>query len=197
MSEEINPTTGEVKPVLSVAAPKALSSASIGKLALALAKAQGAMENAKKDASNPFFQSKYADLASVVDAIRKPLSDNELAYVQRVETTQNGAAVITTILHSSGEWMECGRVWLPLGDKATAQAFGSVITYARRYSLSAAFGIGAEDDDGNAASGKGTQLQQPNAPRAGVYRTTTGKPDPRLSPEDNVKAAELFAPGRK
>jgi hypothetical protein len=126
-------------------------SESIKELASALAKAQGQIKGALKTESNPFFKSKYADLASVVEAIREPLSTNGLSYVQIAHSLENSAAIETMILHSSGEWLSCGAVSVPVS-KADAQGFGSAMTYARRYSLSAAFGVAPEDDDGNAAA---------------------------------------------
>ena len=123
---------------------------SIAALAAALAKAQGAMKGAVKDSANPFFKSKYADLASVVEAIRAAFSANGLSYIQTVEPHPDEVRVETTILHSSGEWISCGYLSLPVS-KADAQGFGSALTYARRYSLSAAVGVAPEDDDGNAA----------------------------------------------
>ena len=126
-------------------------SESIGALAEALAKAQGAMKGAVKDSSNPFFKSKYADLASVVEAIRVAFSNNGLSYIQTVQPSdKDEVRVETTLLHSSGEWIACGFLSLPVS-KADAQGYGSALTYARRYSLSAAVGVAPEDDDGNAA----------------------------------------------
>lgn len=127
-------------------------SESIAGLAAALAKAQGAMKGALKDSANPFFKSKYADLASVVDAIRAAFSANGLSYIQTVEPSdKDEVRVETTLLHSSGEWISCGVLSLPVS-KVDAQGYGSALTYARRYSLSAAVGVAPEDDDGNAAS---------------------------------------------
>jgi len=127
-------------------------SESIAGLAAALAKAQGAMKGAVKDSANPFFKSKYADLASVVEAIRSAFSANGLSYIQTVEPSDKDEVRIeTTLLHSSGEWISCGVLALPVS-KHDAQGFGSALTYARRYSLSAAVGVAPEDDDGNAAS---------------------------------------------
>lgn len=127
-------------------------SESIAGLAAALAKAQGAMKGALKDSANPFFKSKYADLASVVDAIRAAFSANGLSYIQTVEPSdKDEVRVETTLLHSSGEWISCGILSLPVS-KVDAQGYGSALTYARRYSLSAAVGVAPEDDDGNAAS---------------------------------------------
>jgi len=125
---------------------------SITALATALSKAQGEMRGAVKDSTNPFFRSKYADLASVVEAIREAFANNGLSYTQRVEPTdKNEVRVETIILHSSGEWISCGILNLPVS-KNDAQGFGSALTYARRYGLSAAVGVAPEDDDGNAAA---------------------------------------------
>ena len=127
-------------------------SESIKELATALAKAQGSIKGAIKDSSNPFFKSKYADLASVVEAIRSAFAANGLSYIQTVEPSQaDEVRVETMILHESGEWISCGVLALPVS-KVDAQGYGSALTYARRYSLSAAVGVAPEDDDGNAAS---------------------------------------------
>lgn len=130
-----------------------LKSDSIAALAAALAKAQGAMGAAKKDAANPFFKSKYADLAAIVEAIKAPLSENGLAYAQGAEMDpQSGAMELETILmHSSGEWISSVVRMMPV--KPDPQGVGSCMTYARRYGLQAMAGIPADDDDGNEASG--------------------------------------------
>lgn len=126
-------------------------SPSIAALAAALAKAQGLMRSAKKDSANPFFNSKYADLASILDACREALSSNGLAVVQRVSNCATGIRVKTMLMHASGEWMSDACEW-PVAKK-DAQGMGSAMTYGRRYGLSAMVCIAAdEDDDGNAAS---------------------------------------------
>lgn len=124
---------------------------SIKELAAALAKAHAEIEGAEKDATNPHFRSKYATLSSVVEAIKKPLAKTGLSYVQVIHDATNAACVETVILHASGEWIACGKVSVPVS-KGDAQGYGSALTYARRYSLSSAFGVAPEDDDGNAAS---------------------------------------------
>jgi ERF superfamily len=126
-------------------------SSSITALATALAKAQGQLEGAKKDTANPFFKSKYADLSSVVDAIKAAFPPNGLSYVQTIVTTEHGVGVETILMHESGEWIGGDAFSIPV-NKADAQGFGSALTYARRYSLSAICGVKAEDDDGNAAT---------------------------------------------
>jgi hypothetical protein len=126
---------------------------SIGKLAMALAKAQAKILGAVKDSKNPFFKSSYADLASVIESIRLPLAENELAYIQTTDvddTGVTGVTVVTTLAHSSGEWIR-GRLKM-LPKDMSPQGFGSAITYARRYALAAIVGVAQVDDDGNAAS---------------------------------------------
>ena len=133
-------------------------SESITNLATALAMAQMNIKGAIKDSANPFFKSKYADLSSVVEAIRPAFGQCGLSYIQRIEPSDKDEVRVETILmHASGEWLSCGVLNLPVS-KADAQGYGSALTYARRYSLAAACGVAPEneDDDGNAASGKKT-----------------------------------------
>jgi hypothetical protein len=127
------------------------SSQTIALLAASLVSAQAKIEGAKKDATNPHFRSKYADLAAVVEAIKKPATDNGLTWTQIMHDAENAAKVETIILHKSGEWLSCGVISVPV-TKNDAQGFGSALTYARRYSLLSAFGVAPEDDDGNAAA---------------------------------------------
>jgi hypothetical protein len=129
-----------------------MTSAEIGELAKALAAAQGEMTSAAKDATNPHFKSRYATLASVWEAIRKPLTANGLSVSQILETEPGGVAVRTMLLHASGQWL-ASRYVMPVGERLTPQAMGSAITYARRYALSAIVGIAPDDDDdGNSAT---------------------------------------------
>jgi len=125
-------------------------SESIASLSAAMAKAFGDIENASKDKTNPHFRSKYADLGNVVDAVKPALLKNGLWFSQVSYDIENHAAIETVIYHASGEWLSCGIVSVPVS-KVDAQGYGSAMTYARRYSLSAAFGVAPEDDDGNAA----------------------------------------------
>lgn len=124
----------------------------IGKLIEALAKAHKAFKSVIKDATNPFFKSKYADLSNVLEATRDGLSDNGLAVLQLPSyKRESGLVEVVTILaHSSGEWIRCS-LEIPM-TKQDAQAIGSAITYGRRYSCSAILSVASEDDDdGNGA----------------------------------------------
>lgn len=139
-----------------------IESRPIGQLAAALAKAQGAIKPPKKDRTvtvkgrtkdgTPFtYDFSYATLDAIMDAIRVPLSENELAVMQTVGTDPHGATCIRTVLaHSSGEWIE--QTWVLPFRPQKMQEYGSLITYARRYCLAPMLGITAEeDDDGNLA----------------------------------------------
>lgn len=133
----------------------------IDQLAAALAKVQSTMKGAVKDAHNPFFKSRYADLESVWDACRKPLNDNSLAVVQTMGETANGPTLTTTLVHASGQWIEGSQ---PVMAKAmTPQDLGSAITYARRYGLAAIVGVVQIDDDAEQAQRRPQQPQP--APR--------------------------------
>ena len=114
-------------------------------LAMALSKAQAVMGPAIKNKTNPHFKTKYADLAAVIDATRKPFADNGLAVTQIIDHTDTALPVlITRLMHESGEYLE-GRMLMP--PMVKAQEYGSTLTYYRRYALSAIAGIASDDDD--------------------------------------------------
>lgn len=145
-------------------------SESIKELAAALSKAQGAMEGAKKDSANPFFKSKYADLASCWEACRKPLSDNGLAITQPFSSDieKMSVTVHTTVWHLSGEWLsESVTVTL---EKFDPQKMLLVVTYLRRGQLAAFVGIAPEDDDGNSTHDNGNRPHKaaPAEPQADI-----------------------------
>ncbi len=116
----------------------------------ALAAAQAAMGPALKQAVNPAFKSKYADLASVMDACLPALTANGICVMQPTGEDEQGRFVKTILAHISGESVEC-RVPL-IVSKNDMQGYGSAVTYARRYGLMSMAGIAPEDDDGNAAA---------------------------------------------
>lgn len=123
----------------------------INEIATAGAKAQAELKPAVKDATNPAFRSKYADYAAIVEAA-KVYAKHGIAVWQDVQLAESGVAVTTRLTHASGQWMEFGPLTVPIA-KRDAHGVGSATTYAKRYALSAALGISAdEDDDGNAAS---------------------------------------------
>ncbi len=160
------------------------TSETIMDLAAALVKAMPVVKTAKMDCTNPFFKSKYADLSAVWDAVREALKDNGLTVAQFPDQTMTGEPALTTVLlHGSGEWIS-GTYPLCVTDKeSTPQGYGSAMTYARRYGLSAVLGVIAdEDDDGNAASARAkpaTSLKPQPAPT----------PSPPMTPEQWMQKA--------
>ena len=137
---------------------KMRESADISKIAPALVRAQGAMENPPRNRSVQVrtqagsYTFRYATLDKITDMTRQALAENGLCVLQPIVSTERGPALVTRLLHESGQWMEC-EVLLPgLGNNP--QAFGSAVTYVRRYSVCALLNISAdEDDDANRAAG--------------------------------------------
>lgn len=156
-------------------------SESIANIALALSKAQGQMKNALKASSNPFFKSKYADLAEVINTIRECLSDNEISYVQLPSYSNEliGTPIVsveTMLMHSSGEFISSS-ISCPV-IKNDAQGIGLAISYCRRYSLSAIVGLAQEDDDGNYCSNNDNE-----------YKAKSKKQEPYKNADKNTVAA--------
>lgn len=131
------------------------SSELINELAKALCNAQGQMGGVVKDSSNPFFKSKYADIRSVIKAIKQPFSDNGLSYTQFPVSNEHGVGVSTRLMHVSGQYLEM-EYTLPTVKK-DPQSSGSAITYARRYALQSIAGIPVADDDAEAAMLRGDE----------------------------------------
>ena len=127
------------------------TSDNIGEIAGALAAAQAQMGAALKDSTNPHFKSRYADLGTCLDAVNEALLNHGIAVYQETSEDASGVTVETVFLHESGESLRGGKLHVP-ASKQDPQGYGSALTYCRRYSLMAACGIAAEDDDGNAAS---------------------------------------------
>ncbi len=144
-----------------------LRSEAINEIAGAIAKAQGEIRGAVKDASNPFFNSRYADLESVWAVIREPFSKNGLAVVQLPSSTDpNGAFTLTTLV---------------------TQGIGSALTYYRRYMLAAAGGVYQTDDDANDASGN----QAPDPARPFSRPQAQAKPKPQSTQPARTSRSEL------
>lgn len=136
----------------------------IDKLAIALAKFQGSLEQPSLNSevkvrtkTGGEYKFKYADLSECKRAAKQPLVDNELSVCQLIE---DDYSIRTILLHSSGQWIS-SKVRMP-SNTADAQSIGSAITYAKRYAFCAILGIVADDDeDANIASGNTAQKEQP------------------------------------
>jgi len=161
-------------------------SESIKELATALNAAQKEIAAAKLNSENPYFKSKYADLASVWGACRDALSKNGLAVSQLTKSEGDLIGVETVLMHRSGEWLSETLLLKPT--KTDPQAAGSALSYARRYALSAIVGVVQEDDDANthSSANAGSSQTKPqasqSAPKEEIYTGTT----------DQQKRSELF-----
>jgi len=134
-----------------VKAVESTMSETIGKIAGALAKAQGDMTMVEAKSNNPFFNSKYASLAAVLEVALPKLNANGIALVQgnRWDNFDNGFYITSMLMHSSGEWIK-SEIRMPISKK-DAHGIGAATTYGRRYLLSSMVGVAQADDDGNGA----------------------------------------------
>lgn len=160
-------------------------SAECGELFAALAKAQGEIESAAKAKANPFFKSKYADLAAVWDACREPLSKNGLCVIQQPLTRGALVGLRTQLGHASGQWVAC--IATAESKDRGPQAYGSVVTYLRRYALQAFAGVASEDDDGEKAEGRDKNAKPPGA--------SWGKPKNETKTDIPGDTGEVIDPG--
>ncbi len=147
-----------------------IQSESIGKLASALCAVQKEIGGAKKDSRNPFFNSNYADLGSCWETCRKLLTDNGLCVIQTNGGTAEAPSVITTLAHTSGEWIRGELAMAP--DKKGPQGIGSCVTYARRYALASIVGMYQVDDD---AEGATDREEKSNGKKYSDKKTGSGK----------------------
>ena len=124
------------------------TSESIENISKALVAFEAEMEGVSKGAENPFFHSKYADLPSILQAIKPLLKKNKLAIVQGIINVGDSAGIVnveTRLIHEGGEWIEIDTpIYL---QKFDPQACGSAITYGRRYSIQSLLSLSAEDSD--------------------------------------------------
>lgn len=159
-------------PAVTIQAPNPADRA---KLFAALAKAQAAFKTVQKNKQANY--GKYADLTSILEAVRPALNANGIFLYQDVRSVQGGVTVRTILAHESGQSLESSELFMPSGANGkinAAQAFGSARTYACRYSLSSFLGIAADDDDDGNASG---------AP---------GQPTPKRTPPNPSSARNRF-----
>ena len=124
----------------------------LNELASALAKAQGEILPAPKDADNPFFKSKYASLPAIREAMREAFAKNGLSVLQIPEVHDGSLHLHTILLHSSGQCLKCGTLSAEV-DLTNPQKIGSAVSYFRRYSLAAiSQTVGDTDDDAQAVA---------------------------------------------
>ena len=139
-------------------------SESIGELVAALAKAQAEFGPAFKETDNPAFgaRGRYADLASIISAIRAALNKHGI-FVSQINGSdlERQTASVETILFCGEQWISSEVVEAPAigrGEKFDIQSIGACWTYLRRYTLQSLLGVAAEEDD------DGNSLQNENKP---------------------------------
>lgn len=181
-------------------APTLGGSADITELAAALAKAQSDIPAISMNQENPYYHSKYADLASIIGALRPVLAKHGLAVMQQILPADRGKILVRSILiHTSGQWIpsDCE---LPVGvkddgtPKTGPQPYGSAISYARRYGLSALICIAADaDDDGNGAQGepKQRQPQRQAAKSPAARKPAKQRSQPKVDPNASAKFKDI------
>lgn len=164
------------------------TSDSITKFAPAFLKAQAAITFATKDAKNPHLGSKYADLPSVMAAMKGPMNSAGIMFLQCAAPSEDGKLhLVTRFIHESGEWVESEAVCaMP---KADAQGFGSTMTYLRRYMLAAMAGVVQDDDDGEGAKAAAPQQRERVAPD----RLSVGATEKAMAADSTIaKAKEVI-----
>jgi hypothetical protein len=161
-----------------------LQSAEVKDIAKALMEVQKELQAVTKDAENPFFGSSYASFKECVEVSRPLLVKNNLSIVQTTAyDDQIGTMLVTTILHTSGQWI---RGFYPISAvKRDPQAMGSAMTYARRYTYSAIIGLTQADDDGESAMERAVTktLIDPEETPQEAKKPTLG----RLCPDHDVE----------
>jgi len=150
------------------------TSETIKAIAPALLAAQKQIGAAVKDAANPFFKSKYADLEAVIEAVKGPLNENGISFLQAVDSDNGSAHIETVLLHESGEFVSSSTP-VYCKEPNNPQALGSGITYAKRYGLQAILGLPTTEDDGNAAA-KPREQPKPNPNRPAITKAEINDP---------------------
>lgn len=171
------------------------TSESVVKIAPAFLKAQKAITFAVKDAQNPHLKSKYADLPSVIDAVKAALNDAGISFIQTPTASDDGKLhLATTLMHESGEWFsDTAAIPVP---KQDPQGYGAALSYLRRYALSAITGLYQDDDDGERAKGIATsQLSDCIA----AIGTAESLDELKIAFDDAIAAAKIAndAPAQK
>ena len=150
----------------------------------ALAAAQGEIRAADLDRVNPAFKSRYATLASIMDAVRGPLARHGLAITHTLGSQPGGVVVGTAILYGAERLGT--EILMPLPGNATPQAVGSAITYGRRYGVSALLAVVADDDDDGEAASAPSREWGRGPSRAAELATAAVRPQDRRVPPDDA-----------
>lgn len=159
---------------------------SIAKLAGALVRARRKFEPALKTSVNPHFNSRFVDLAGVAKAVDAALLEEGIVVMQYLQPRdESHDEIVTELVHESGEYKRGGGYLIAPTKPNDPQAKASAVTYARRYGKMAMLDIAPEDDDGNAASDRGSPPPRSERPR--------GNPNPKQHPTVDAAAKRFNA----
>lgn len=191
-----------------------LMSVSVTKFSEAFLNAQKLMEAVKKDSSNPYFKSRYADLNAILAVVKPALNAQGIQLYQPTIVKDNKTIVRTLLLHTSGEWL-ASEMEVIVSKQNDPQAYGSAVTYARRYSLQALVALEAEDDDAELGMGRGkgkaasVSLNQPLKPSGTLTLDNSGSGTVAMTDAtvktdvtatlttENIKKTSSFRPPKK
>lgn len=171
---------------------------SISQLATAYAKAQGQFRTPTlnrtaviRNAAGQFlYETHYADIQECIDCIKKPLADNGLSFVQTTQPINGGWFLVLELLHASGE---SKKTLLPIDVNKPPQQLGGLLTYLKRYQISAFFGLAADfDDDGNAAGGNGNVVE---GKAKEIKQQPKNNPPMQKALDEGKKQIKNLAPG--
>lgn len=183
-------------------------SESIKEIAVALVKAQAAIQAVLKDKTGKIetktgrtYEYNYSDLGSVIECVKGPLNDAGIAFLQCPAADEKGVTVSTRLLHTSGEWLE-SELFMPIAS-GTPQAYGSLITYCKRYGLQSMTGLPSEDDDGK-KGGESKDREPPPSPKQEiteaeleVIKKSLGRAKTKVELRQRTKEAFDFAEKRR
>lgn len=128
-------------------------SESVKNIATAMSRVQSQLKPIEKNVSNPITKSKYTPLDKIVEYLLPIISAEGLSFTQFPVADGSKVGVETLLMHTSGEWIEFEPFMMEIAENKRmtgAQEAGSIVTYAKRYSISAIFGlVSDEDKDGN------------------------------------------------
>lgn len=157
-----------------------------------MAKFREQLKQPELNGDNPYFKNKYVTLSGVQKAIDAALKGTGLAYFQKVSNIGDGIGVETIITHESGQMITSGILVLT-PQKKDAQGYGSSITYAKRYQLSAMFGISSDDDDDGNAATNAEQKQSKPARNNQQQSRSQQRSQPPQQPQAQNELAKLEA----
>jgi len=139
-------------------------SESVKEIATALVGFHKIVGKVVKDSTNPHFKNRYASLSAIIETVQEPLAANGLVIVQ---SPMDRNALVTTIYHQSGEWIQSCVEFVPRDD--SPQSLGSAITYARRYALGAMLSLNIDEDDDATKASSGPPRQSQTVAKVALH----------------------------